>query len=287
MRFAALFAGLLLLCACQPVPHPFADDVPPPNSPILTPPDSAGVAVAAVAGAPAPAARDLAAAMAVALQKNDVPASATASNPGSYHLTGTAAAQDVGNGQLLVTIDWQMRDARGTAVSRQQTRLAIPATAWQQGGPALTALATQAAPYFAKSIETKAPRPLIGIGPVIAVRPVTGAPGDGGQALARAMENALRRAQVTLADQPGDKPTYLVDGKVEVARAANGQQRVKISWSLRRPDGGQIGEVNQENAVPAGSLDGPWGLTAYDIANAAAPGITALIAEMQRKEARS
>jgi hypothetical protein len=119
------------------------------------------------------------------------------------------------------------------------------------------------------------------------VRPVTGAPGDGGHSLARAMENALRRAQIALADQPGDKPTYLVEGKVEVAPAANGQQRVKISWSLRRPDGGQIGEVNQENAVPAGSLDGPWGLTAYDIANAAAPGITALIAEMQRKEARS
>jgi len=39
--------------------------------------------------------------------------------------------------------------------------------------------------------------------------------------------------------------------------------------------------------VPAGSLDGAWGLTAYDVANAAAPGIAALIAELQKADARS
>ena len=38
MRFIAV-AGLLLLAACQPLPRPFAHDVPPPNSAVLTPPD--------------------------------------------------------------------------------------------------------------------------------------------------------------------------------------------------------------------------------------------------------
>ena len=40
--------------------------------------------------------------------------------------------------------------------------------------------------------------------------------------------------------------------------------------------------MKQENDVAAGSLDKVWGLTAYDVANAAAPGITALIDEAKR-----
>ena len=51
---------LALIAACQPLPHPFADDVPPPSAPMLSPPDSAGIIVAPVAGAPAPIAGELA-----------------------------------------------------------------------------------------------------------------------------------------------------------------------------------------------------------------------------------
>src|SRR5712691_2073752 len=105
MRVAAFFA-LLLLAACQPLPHPFAHDIPLPDSPILTPPDSAGVMVETVTGAPEPVAHDLAAAMALALQDQDVPASTGASNRGSYRLSGKATTSDVGGGDLLVTIGW-------------------------------------------------------------------------------------------------------------------------------------------------------------------------------------
>ena len=56
-----------------------------------------------------------------------------------------------------------------------------------------------------------------------------------------------------------------------------GRQHVKVSWALQRADGSEIGEVSQENAVPAGSLDGPWGDIAFAVANAAAPGVAELI----------
>ena len=286
MRFAAL-AALLLLAACQPLPHPFAHDLPPPNAAILTPPDSAGVIVEPVAGAPEPAAHDLAAAMATALQGQDVPASASASNRGSYRLAGTARTQNVGNGNLLVTIAWEMREASGLPLSRQDSTLTVPAAAWRQGGTALAALARQSAPFFAKAVESTAPAPLADADPLIAVRDATGAPGDGAQSLARAMADALRRSHLALAEKLGDKPNFLVQASVDVAPPAGGKQQVKISWSLRRANGGQVGEVKQENAVPAGSLDGPWGLTAYAAANAAAPGITALIAELHRTGAPS
>ncbi|HKT20039.1 MAG TPA: hypothetical protein VJR47_18445 [Stellaceae bacterium] len=281
MRLIAV-AGLLLLAACQPLPHPFAHDLPPPNAAILTPPDSAGVIVEPVAGAPQPAAQQLAAAMAKALQDQDVPADTHARNKGSYRLTGTATTREVGNGNLLVTIAWQMREASGMPLSRQDSTLTVPAAAWRQGDTALAALARQSAPFFAKAVESTAPAPIADASPVIAVQSVTGAPGDGAQSLARAMEDALRRSHLTLAETPADKANFVVVATVEVSPPADGKQEVKIAWLLRRADGGQVGEVQQDNAVPAGSLNGRWGVTAYEAANAAAPGIAALIAEIKR-----
>jgi hypothetical protein len=77
-------------------------------------------------------------------------------------------------------------------------------------------------------------------------------------------------------------PNYVVDVAVTVTPPVSGKQKVSIAWTLRRADGDQIGEVKQENAVTAGSLDKVWGLTAYDAANAAAAGITALIDQAKR-----
>jgi hypothetical protein len=276
------FVVLLLLAACQPLPHPFAHDTPPPNSPILTPPDSAGIVVEPIAGAPEPTAHSLASAMAKALQEDDVPASTGASNRGSYRLSGNASTKPLGDGNLLITIAWEMRDAKGASVSKQQSSLTATDVAWGKGGNDLAALAREAAPLLAKMVQSTAPAPLGGTVTLIAVRRVTGAPGDGGEALAHAMEDALRRANLSLAQGPADQPNFFVEGRVELSPPASGKQQIKIAWTLVRPDGGKIGQVQQENAIPAGSLDGSWGLTAYDVANAAAPGIAALIAENNR-----
>lgn len=113
--------------------------------------------------------------------------------------------------------------------------------------------------------------------PTLRVRPVDGAPGDGGTALKRAMMAALGRAPdlvITEKDTPG---TLLVACRVTVAPPVKGQQQVTVSWSLARADGTEIGRVDQANAVPAGSLDRYWGDVAYVVANAAADGILNLL----------
>jgi hypothetical protein len=288
MRLAALGA-LLLLAGCQPLPHPFAHDVPHPSAAteILTPPDSVGVVVETVAGAPEPAARDLAEAMAIALQKQDVPASTTAGNRDSFRLAGHATAQNVGKNDVLVTVSWELREASGLPRSRQDAALTVPAEVWRHGGKALAVLASQSAAFFAKSVESTVPAPTADRDMVVAVRRVTGAPGDGAQSLTRAMADALRRSHVALAETAEDKAGLVLQGAVDVAPALGGKQEVKISWSLLRANGARVGEVKQQNAVPAGSLDGPWGLTAYDAANAAAPGIAALITELRQAGSRS
>jgi uncharacterized lipoprotein YmbA len=282
MRFPLIAALLLALTACQPLPHPFEDSAPPPNSPLMTPPDSAGVVVPPVAGAPSTMAHDLAAAMASALQDNDIPANTEARNRGSYVLQGKATAQGMPDGKMQITVAWEMRGPDGKVTGQRDASAVMTASAWQGGGAGIADLVGPAAPELAKLIESNNPAPIPGTDPLIAIHQATGAPGDGGQALATAMAAALRRAQVSLADFPGAVPNYTVEVVVAVAPPVSGTQKVSINWTLNRPDGSQIGQVKQENAVEAGSLNKVWGLTAYDAANAAAPGITALIDRAKR-----
>ena len=66
-----------------------------------------------------------------------------------------------------------------------------------------------------------------------------------------------------------------------MAAAGEGKEKVTVNWELFDPSGAQVGHVSQENAVPAGSLDGRWGDTAYAVANAAAGGIVALLEHLK------
>jgi len=283
-----VFVLLLCAAACQPVPRPFADDRPLPQSGLLSPPDSAGILVMPVVGAPARTAQDLAAAMAAALREADVPASTEAQNRGSYRVFGTASVAEEPAGYLAITVDWELRNPAGATIGHQIARTAKPAAVWRQGGPqAVAELAALPAPQLAKLVAGDAPLPKPGTDPVIAVHAIEGAPGDGAHALARAMGDALRRANLALAETPQTKANFILEGRVAMSPPADGKQQIKISWALKRPDGDAVGEVNQENAIPAGSLDGAWGDIAYVVANAAAPGISALIDQAKREEARS
>ncbi|SRR5579875_166193 len=277
MRRCWLLAALIL-AACNNPPPPVMGTAPPPVA--LSPPDSAGIYVLPVAHAPQPSAEALARAMAVALQRADVPASARASNRDSYRLHPAAIITPGAGGVDSIRIDWELRDAAGRLVGSAPSQIVADAGAWQRGDEQLAAaLATPAAPAVAALIQGDIPPPQGGLDPVVALRPVTGAPGDGDRSLTRAMGVALERAKLALAAAPGGKADFVVAGRVEVSPPSDRKQQVKVTWVLLRPDGREIGRVKQENAVPAGSLDGAWGEIAYAVTNAAAPGVRRLIEE--------
>jgi len=273
------FLILALVTACQPLPHPFAGDVPPPSAPILSPPDSAGIIVAPVAGAPAPIAGELAEAMASALRDAEIPASTAGSgNKGSYRLFATAREQPADGGSMTIAIDWELHAASGRTLGHVAATADEPSDTWRSGEPATARdIAGKAAPAIAKLVQEPPPAEAEVAEPLVAILPVIGAPGDGGRSLARAMGNALRRAHVALVDRPSDREAFVLAGRVELSPVDAGKQQVKVSWELLRPDGKAIGTIDQQNAVPAGSLDGAWGDIAYAVASAAAPGVTALI----------
>jgi hypothetical protein len=236
-----LLAALLLIAvaACQPLPQPFAEDRPPLDAPVLRLKDAAGVYVEPLEGAP-----QASEAMAEALRKAGTPASTTAHNRASWRLRGRS------DGSAVL---WQLVSPEGTVVGEARDAARIAALVQD--------------PPVAQRDPAK---------PVLVVPPIEGAPGDGARSLARAMRAALRDAQVETVE--GDEAgKWVLAGRVALDPPKGRQQHVRIVWQVRRPDGKQLPAVVQENDVPAGSLDGPWGDIAWAVASAAAEAIVPML----------
>jgi hypothetical protein len=280
IRLAAA-ALVLFLSACQPLPHPFEDDKPAPHAPIISLRNTTSVSVAPVAGLEPDARGQLAEAMASALQDLDVLASAESASRGSLSLLGTARAGGSG-----VAVDWRLVDPGGKSLGQGSESATVSLDAVNRGdAAALKALALAAAPEVAKLLQDDAPIASADTGSLreVVVLPVTSAPGDGRDALQLAMAAALTQAKLTvLPAEPRDPKALSVVGTVALDRPQNGQQHIAISWALMDPGGKQLGVVKQENAVPQGSLDGRWGEVANLVAEAAAPGIVAIIEKAER-----
>jgi hypothetical protein len=110
-----------------------------------------------------------------------------------------------------------------------------------------------------------------------------GAPGDGNEALQRALAAILDAdPNVTVVASP-DKARVLIDGQIRLQRreGVDIADKIELAWRVTAPDGAELGTVAQANDVPSGSLDSRWGDTALSAAQAAAGGIIDLFAQLQ------
>jgi hypothetical protein len=269
----------LLLAACQPLPHPFADDVPKPGSPMLSLRDTATVAIAPIQGGPRATAEKLAPAMAEALQKRDIAASNRTTSIASYQLDGRVQAMPPSGDKAAIVVLWDLRNPAGKSLGERAERIEAAADDWRRGkDDAVAHLAAASADQIAAMLQEKAPVEAAEHGETrLSIGGVEGAPGDGGTALASAIMTLLKKQDLAIVSDPGAKADVQLDAVVTVDKPKGGQQHVKIVWRVRRRDGSEIGTVGQENDVPAGLLDGPWGDVAYTVAVAAQDGIMQLI----------
>jgi len=277
-RMAA--AAALLVAGCQPLPHPFADDVPVRGSPILTLRDSASVTIAPIEGMPRATAEKLGPAMASALQQREIAASDKTASIGSYELVGRIQEMPPSGGKAVLVALWELREPSGQRLGERVERLEASAGDWQQGNDdAVGRLATASAAQLAALLQDDAPTEAeIGGRTRLLIRGVGGAPGDGGESLAKAITEILKKQDLAIITDPQAKADLVLDADVTVAKPKAGKQNVKIVWHVRRKDGGEIGTVGQENEVPTGLLDGAWGDVAYMVAVSAQDGIMELIA---------
>jgi hypothetical protein len=108
------------------------------------------------------------------------------------------------------------------------------------------------------------------------VAPVSGAPGDGQKSLTAAIKKRLNAGGVKLTSSSGGN-VYTVKGIVSLVDASGGKQSIRIDWQVIDPKGRRLGTVSQQNTIPRGSLNGPWGPIADAAAGAAADGIIKLL----------
>jgi hypothetical protein len=276
---AVLVPGLALViaaAACQPLPHPFADDRP--SAALIAVPDSIAIAVGQIEGTPHATAAKLSDAIASELLKHNIPASAMTTSRASYTLDGRIEESPPLAGQATVTVFWRLRDASGKIVHEHSNKVTAPIRDWEDGADApVGQLASAGGDVLASLVTETAPKEEQASGRIrVAVRKIGGAPGDGDTALANAMTAILKRADIDIVDAQTGKPDIDIDSDITVEPKGN-QQHVKIVWHVSRANGNEVGNVAQENDLPRGRLEGPWGDVAYGVAIAAGDGIMQLV----------
>ncbi|MFM2128525.1 MAG: hypothetical protein RL477_71 [Pseudomonadota bacterium] len=276
-RFVLTLTAALALAACQPPPRPFQSLDPLREQPLARPSGPLGLLGRAVSGAPA--GREFAEQVAAAFAGRDIAATTGRANLRAWLLTGRAEARAApgGAGFTDLHVVWQLTDETGGARGSFEQRARLEATTWQRGTPeALKRLAEEAAtalaPRFADdNVPDVRHRP-------ITVQAVDGAPGDGRAALRGALNDALARRGFAMAPDIADNG-IVISGQVSIAPGGHEGDIVRILWTAFAPDGATLGTVEQNNRVPAGSLSGAWGVTAWNVAEAAAPAIVQLISQ--------
>jgi len=275
-----LLAFALTLAACQPLPRPFEDQDKEAND-LLRLANRAGVVVLPIEGTPSPAA--FAEAIAAELRKLEIPATTRAGAGEALRLGGRADIAPRDGGRDELEIGWRLARSNGAVVAGRTGSWLVPRTPWAQATPAaMAAVAQLAAPDLAELVEGD--RPVTRSGPSLVVWAVDGAPGDGPVTLKAALERALRRAGYRVLPELKED-SLVVSGAVRIGPAGAGRERVTIGWSVLDPDGTELGQVDQENVIAAGLLDGPWGEIARQIAAGALEGISEVVEQVKKKAA--
>jgi len=141
-------------------------------------------------------------------------------------------------------------------------------------------LATVAPDAASAGLASSGPAPAQAVSALVMAPPeVTRAPGDGKQALERALTRLFKLNGVRVLDEVSDK-SLRVRGAVEVVPAEDSrQEHVSIVWEVLDAAGESLGQVNQNNTIPKGLLSGAWGETASLIAEGAAMGVGEILVQ--------
>jgi len=214
---------------------------------------------------------------------------ATPTSPARFKLQGFCSAADAAPSTAIACV-WDANTPEGTRAQRIVTEESVPGSAPANPWSVVSnATLDQIADQVGARIAAWVPRATssdgsnflqsLGLGSgsatSIALAGVSGAPGDGNQALSRAISSALRSRNIAITS--GGSSSYHLAGTVAVDDASANEQSVTIEWTLSDPGGASLGAVTQRNRIPRGALDGAWGATADSSADAAAKGIVDLL----------
>lgn len=295
MRFRWIaLAALPLLTSCGTLPQPFLGNpgaaarrlaAAPPVPPRLIVPTPATALLSDEGG------KAFAALLARDLQMREIPAYAEKGNASDWLLAVTARNQ----GPAIVPV-YTVRTPQGHDAGSLQGP-AVPTAAWAAAAPAtLQKVAADGAQRLSvmlaginTTLQHDNPDSLYNRAARVAVPDVTGAPGDGNEALTRLMRQRLTALGEMVQTDPKNAD-FIAQGRVRLVPIAGGQERVEIQWIVtdpRRTDatgGAERGRVVQLNDVAAGALNGTWGDVAAAVTKEAAGGVREVVLRQSGRE---
>ena len=225
----------------------------------------------------------------------------------TYTLRGYLVASSEKQGSKISYI-WDLTDAQGTRMARvsgdeviatragsdpwsgvdsaairsiagkttSQLAASLPRGAGSPSAVATASTSSNSSSTPATTASAPSPRAVSPKYAGVIVQPVSGAPGDGQRSLTTALKKRLYAGGVKLANGTAVN-VYMVKGNVSLTDASGGKQSIRIDWQVLDPNGKKLGTVSQQNMIPRGSLNGPWGAIADAAAGAAADGIIKLL----------
>jgi hypothetical protein len=286
LAMALAMAVPLLLAACGDLPEPFIGN-PGATARKLAVPLTPRLAVPVPTDAllPDSAAATLAAALAYALQANEVPAVLGREKATDWRLATRAEQRGATVVPVFTVFNPKGEDqgnAEGAPVPTDAWAAASPVTLQQaaaQAAPGITTLLTRI-----EAARQKAdPNSLFNRPAKVLVATVTGAPGDGNNALTQQMKAKLSGLGPVVQDTETGAD-FIVQGQVQIAAVPDNQQRVEIQWIVRTSASDERGRVVQLNNIPAGTLDHAWGDVAIVVATEAAGGVNDVLLRQSGRE---
>jgi hypothetical protein len=289
IRFAicVVWAAVLAVSACAPLPKPFAGEgeVREVGEAIVHGTFTKGIQVDPVEDT-APIMSNLLARTTVdSFEPYGLPAGVAPFDASEYVLYGRAKYDKNPNAIPYVTILWQLSNKDGLLLADLEQPVDATSAEWEFGTPEVIIRVAEDVAHRVAAIiagiapAEEAPAPDKGI----FVMPVEGAPGDGDFSLTRAIAEALK-ARGTRLTRYREQAKYVLTGVMQVSPSVQGRQGVRITWRLTRPDGKEVGKAEQENTVPSGTFDTHWMATARMIAAAAVDGIHEVVSGWEERE---
>jgi hypothetical protein len=269
----------MLLAACGTLPEPFYGDpglagarLAEPPAPVLIIPSLAAAGLNGAAG------QVYAGDLAAALNALDVPSLAGPVKPSQWRLSAKASTSGG-----YVTPSYAIIGPDGK-IYGVQPGAPVAATAWGAGDPAtlnqeattdalaisgklaqINAAVQQSNP---NSLENRPPRVFLG--------PVTGAPGDGDNALALAMTRDLPGGDTQLVKDPANAD-FTITGQVKTQPDGKNQMLVELDWVVQDSNKRKIGQVTQLHDLSPSDIEPYWGDVAAAAAAEAAAGVNEVI----------
>jgi hypothetical protein len=285
-----VFCTACVLAACGELPRPFG---PVKQNQLIELPSGDGVRVVVADGLDPELADPLRKAAIKALSDAGIPASGESTLASGYVLTGAVQVEEPEDGTPeAARFVWQLTGRDGLALGAFDKEVSGKQSGWFGRDPALfdavardvttqvaalllersgmaphTATETTVDGVTEAAVAASAP-----LDATLFFEGVAGAPGDGDESLARAMNSVLKRSGVPLAPS-ANKAMYLLAGTVNAVPKDGGVSEVTIEWHLSGRDGTDVGTVTQKNPVRTALIDKRWGELAHIVAGAAADGV--------------